>query len=109
MKKRKVKRIECLVPVEGKEGGLFDQTRVVDFSKGGVGFVSDHEIPVNQEIAIEFDLKEDEEPAFVIGKVRWVTPILGSDKFRIGLIFDDVLRGSKTRLDKYFKKEKNDD
>lgn len=105
-KRRKTKRIDCVVPVESKEGGIFDHVKTIDFGRGGVGFVCDHEIPLNQEIAIELDLTEEGEPAYVIGKVRWVQPIEKSKQFRIGLSFDDMLRGSKTRLNKYFQEEK---
>ena len=37
--KRKNRRYDCLVPVEGKEGGPFEDTKTVDFSKSGTGFL----------------------------------------------------------------------
>jgi len=98
----------CVVPVEGKEGGLFDHTRAVDFSRGGLGFISEHRIPVNKKIPIELDLSDEGEPVFVIGRVKWVHPIPDSSHFRVGVTFTDVLRGSKSRLDRYFKEQKTD-
>ena len=101
---RKNERLNCVVPVEGKEGGLFDNTKTVDFSKGGLGFLSKNEIPLNKEIAIEINLGETDDPVFVIGKVMWVRPAENeASQFRIGLSFDEVLRGSKSRLQEYFK------
>jgi hypothetical protein len=99
---RKNKRLSCFVPVEGQEEGLFDQTKTVDISKGGMGFLSQHEIPLDQEIAIEIDLIENGEPVFVIGKVQWAKQIPHSTNYRIGIAFTSVLRGSKSRLEKYF-------
>lgn len=101
--KRKNKRLSCEVPLDGQKGSVFESTNVVDISKGGLGFVSTHRIPVNKKIPIELDLYEDDNPVFVIGKVKWARPIKGSSNYRIGVTFEDVLRGSKVRLQKYFK------
>lgn len=103
MNKRKSKRQECYVPVDGKTGGVFDQTQTVDISKGGLGFISRRKIPLDKEIPIELDMGDNENPIFVIGKVKWVRPLEDSDSYRVGVIFKDVLKGSKTRLQQYFK------
>jgi len=100
---RKSKRHACLVPIDGKDGGLFDQTQTVDFSKRGLGFVSRHRIPVSKEIPIEIELTVDGKPAFVVGRVQWVRRILNSKNYRIGILFKEVLRGSSSRLNQYFK------
>jgi len=103
---RKNARYTCLVPIDGKDGGLFDQTRTVDFSKKGLGFVSSHRISVNKEIPIEIELKIDNKSVFVIGQIQWAHRILNSKNYRIGVLFKNVMRGSKSRLDQYFKKYK---
>lgn len=100
--KRKHKRLDCLVPVDGQDGGVFEETRTVDISKRGIGIISKHKIPLNQEIPIELDLDEDGEPVLVIGQVMWVTPIDNTENYRVGVVFKDILHGSKTRLEKYF-------
>jgi len=100
---RKNRRRICFVPVEGKEGSVFDHTQAVDFSKGGLGFVSEHRIPVNKEIPIELELTAEGNPIFVIGKVQWVRRILDSKNYRVGVSFTDILRGSKSRLNQYFR------
>ncbi len=100
--KRKNKRFDCLVPVDGKKDSTFDGIRTVDYSKSGIGFISKNEIPVNQEIALEIDLDEMGDPAFVIGRVQWVRPVPESGCYRIGMEFKEVLRGSKSRLDQHF-------
>ncbi len=103
---RKAKRQTCLVPVEGKEGGVFDQTQTVDFSKGGLGFISSHRIPVNKRIPIEIDLTSEGNPIFVIGRVQWVRRIEDSKAYRIGVSFTDIINGSKSRLTQYFRENK---
>ena len=101
--KRKNKRYTCFVPVDGKEGGLFDRTKTVDISREGIGFISSQVIPLHKEIAIELDLGEEDEPVFVIGKVKWVNPLSRSSHFRVGIFFENILRGSKSRLNRYFR------
>ena len=99
---RKSKRVSCLVPVDGKKDGVFDQTKTIDISKGGVGFLSIHKIPLNQKVAIEIELDENSEPVIVVGKVRWVEAIeSASEMYRVGMSFEDILSGSKSRLTKY--------
>jgi Tfp pilus assembly protein PilZ len=104
--KRRNFRFSCLVPVEGKTGGLFDYAKAVDFSRGGLGFISRQRISLDREIAIELDLSQEGEPALVIGKVRWVDKIVNSDNFRIGVSFENILQGSKSRLEEYFRAKK---
>ena len=100
--KRKNKRISCLVPVDGKTGSVFEETKTIDFSKGGMGFISHQRIPLHKKIAIAIELSENEEPVVVIGTVQWVRPISQSDCFRCGLSFEEIVSGSKTRLSRYF-------
>ena len=103
---RKNEREVCIVPVDGKKGSVFDRTRVIDFSKGGLGFVSRHRIPVNKEVPIEIEITAEGKPVFVIGKIQWVRRIMNSKSYRIGVSFKDVLQGSKSRLNGYFKEGK---
>ena len=102
--KRKDNRASCLVPVVGQKNGIFGQTRTVDISKRGLGFISRCRVPINKKIAIELDLSNDGEPVLVIGQVKWVRPLSKTDHYRIGVYFEDVLKESKPRLDKYFDK-----
>ena len=107
MKSAANKRIEarhgCIVPVEGKEGSAFDQTRTVDISKHGIGFISSHAHEINEKVAIEIQLQPDTTPVLVLGVVKWVRKIEESKQYRIGLNFLEVLAGSETRLNKYLR------
>ena len=94
-------RYNCLVPVEGKEGSEFDQTKTIDISRHGIGFLSAHPVGINQKIALEIVLKPNTEPVMVIGVVKWVRKLEVSDQYRVGLVFSEVISGSSTRLDKY--------
>jgi Tfp pilus assembly protein PilZ len=100
---RRNKRLACVVPVEGKKNSVFDHTQVINFSRGGIGFVSQHRIPVNKEVPIEIDLTPEGEPVIVVGRVQWVQRIINSESYRVGLSFKDILQGSKSRLTEYFK------
>src|SRR5476651_2379388 len=94
-------RHNCYVPVEGKEGSEFDQTKTLDISRHGIGFLSAHPIGINQKIALEIVLKPNTEPVMVIGVVKWVRKIGVSEQYRVGMIFSEIISGSSTRLDKY--------
>ena len=96
--KRKNKRFDCFVPVDGKSGSLFDETKTVDIGTGGIGFVSSSKIPLNKRIAIELDISEEQEPVLVIGKVKWVHPISKTEQYRIGMTFERMLGGSISKL-----------
>src|SRR5277367_6293074 len=94
-------RINCLVPVEGKEGSQFDQTKTLDISRHGIGFLSSHPVAINQKIALEIVLKPNTEPIMVVGVVKWVRKIGITNQYRYGMIFSEIVSGSSTRLDKF--------
>ena len=104
---RKNERKVCVVPVDGKKGSVFDHTQVIDFSRGGLGFVSQHRIPVNKEVPIEIEVSAEGKPVFVIGKVEWVRRIMNTKSYRVGVSFKDILQGSRSRLSGYFKEGKD--
>jgi hypothetical protein len=98
---RSESRHGCSVPVEGKEGSLFDRTKTLDISRHGIGLISSQSVGVNQKIALEIVLKPNTEPIMVIGVVKWVRRIGDSDQYRVGMAFSEVISGSSSRLDKY--------
>ena len=101
MNKRKNERFTCYVPVEGKTGTAFESSQTVDISKGGIGFISHKEIPLNKKIAIEIALAPEGESVLVIGQVAWIRQL--SNLYRIGMRFANVISGSQSRLDSYFR------
>ncbi len=101
--KRKNARYFCAVPVDGKQGGPFELSKTVDFSQGGLGLISDHQISLNKEIAIQLDLSEEGQSALVVGKVRWVSQIAETNHFRIGIVFKEILQGSRAYMRNYLR------
>jgi c-di-GMP-binding flagellar brake protein YcgR len=95
-------RYNCSVPVEGKAGREFDQTKTMDISRHGIGFLTSQPVGINQKIALEIVLKQNTEPVMVVGVVKWMRKIGISDQYRIGLMFSEIISGSPSRLDKYF-------
>jgi len=103
--RRRSDRQLCLVPVEGKPGSPFAYTQTIDISKTGIGFISKKKIPLDKKIAVELDLADQEEPALVMGQVKWVSRIAHSQYYRIGMLLtDDLLTGSKSQLKDYLHK-----
>lgn len=105
---RKNVRRSCVVPVDGKGGSVFDETLAVDFSKGGIGFISKHRIPLHKKIPIELELSIEGTPIIVVGRVQWVRRLAGSGDYRVGVTFTDVVKGSKSRINQYFKEYKTE-
>lgn len=101
---RRSKRVVCAVPVDSAKKSPFSKAATVDISKGGLGFVSHRKIPLNTKIAFELVLSQQEDPVLALGKVRWVRPIPDSKNYRVGIAFEDILDGSKSRLAEYFRK-----
>lgn len=101
---RKNKRLTCAVPVDSAKKNPFSQAATIDISKGGLGFVSHRKIPLNTKMAFELILSQQEDPILAVGTVRWVRPIPESKNYRVGISFEDVLDGSKSRLLEYFRK-----
>ena len=101
--KRHNPRLECQVPVDEKRGKSLAITQTMDISKHGLGFLSRKSILPNERIAVELQLTEDEEPIVVSGTVRWVKKLMSSKLFRVGIKFEEVLSGSQSRLNKFFK------
>lgn len=97
--KRKSRRFNCLVPVDGKEGSVFASTKTVDISRDGIGFIANHSIPLHEKIAIELALRPESDPVLVIGEVKWVRKLSDSEQYRIGLTFSDIIDGTRDELD----------
>ncbi len=95
-------RYNCFVPVEGKAGSEFDQTKTMDISRHGIGLISSQNVGINQKIALEIVLKPNTEPVMVIGVVKWVRKLDVSEQYRVGMVFSEIISGSSTRLDKFF-------
>lgn len=93
----------CAVPVDGKQGGVFESSKTVDFSQGGLGLISSHRLPVNKKIAIQLDLSETGHSALVVGEVQWVNPIAETNNFRIGVVFKEMLQGSRVHVKDYLR------
>lgn len=101
---RRTPRLACAVPVDSGAENVFAGTQTVDVCRGGIGFISDHEIPLEREIMVELDLDKNGEPVFAVGRVKWVKQISENGQYRVGMSFVDIIKGSKSRLQKYFRR-----
>jgi len=101
--KRRSKRYSCSVPVDSKGTGVFAGSQAVDISKGGAGIIVSNFIPIDTEMPVEIDITPEGEPILAVGKVQWIRELSQKDSYRVGISFDDVKAGSKSRLRKFFK------
>lgn len=95
-------RQKCAVPVVGKTGSAFANLQTIDISHGGIGFLARKAIPLNKKIVVELELQPDEDPALVMGQVKWIRRLPGKQKYRVGMHFTNILSsGVKSRLKKF--------
>ena len=101
--KRRSRRQKCLVPVEAKKGTVFEDIQSVDIGKGGMGFISNKSISVDQKIAVEIELTPDDRvPVLMVAQVKWIQKEPESGNYRIGMEFTGASdEESQTRLKKY--------
>ncbi|MFP4473768.1 MAG: PilZ domain-containing protein [Candidatus Omnitrophota bacterium] len=104
---RKADRQSCTVPIEGPHQGRFSHACVRDISRGGVGLISQEEVAVDQQIAVELELSPEGDTAVVMGRVKWVRPDPQTGGYRVGLKFGKVVDpGSRSRIKHYFEDKK---
>lgn len=104
--RRRAQRLNCTVPVDGKEDGVFAETCTVDLSRGGVGFISKQPIPLEEEVVVALELDPLEAPVLVMGRVQWVRQDPASGEYRVGMKFISALSAeSRLRLEQYAKRK----
>ena len=95
---RKTIRQKCHVPVDAKAGTVFDRSKTLDISQGGIGFLGRGAIPLRKKIAIEIQLTPDSDPILAWGQVCWSRRQINSQLYRFGLKFSKFLSGSLRHL-----------
>jgi hypothetical protein len=99
--RRKEDRRSCLVPVEGQQASKFAQSHTLDLSQDGMGFLSALSIPKYERVVIEIELNPEGESVVVVGRVKWVRRVTGSEKFRYGIKFEKMPAGTRSRITQY--------
>ena len=101
--KRRSRRQKCLVPVDAKKGTAFADVQAVDIGRGGMGFVSNKAISIDEKIVVELELKSDNEvPVLMEGQIKWIQKQPQSGNYRIGVQFTGALaKESETQLKEY--------
>jgi Tfp pilus assembly protein PilZ len=62
---------------------------ILDLSRGGLRFLSNHDLRINTKLHLRIAIPEQEELLYLDGKVRWTRPNAGfSYKFQIGVQFN---------------------
>ncbi len=103
--KRRSQRRKCSVPVDAKKGTTFECVRAVDICRGGMGFISNKSISVNEKIIMELELQpEDHCPVLMMGQIKWIQKESGAKKYRIGVEFtEELATESQQRLQEYLR------
>ena len=102
--RRRARRKQCTVPVDGKQDSVFGKSQTMDFSKTGMGFFSSVSIPLQTKVAIEIELNAQGESIVVVGRVKWVRQLTSSEAYRYGVQFEQLPLAVRSRLSQYLRK-----
>ncbi len=90
---RRYKRIVFKRPIKSRAEGwdVLTGHLAQDLSEGGVRFISTEFIPVNTEIMVQIQLKDQSRIIEIPGRVVWVRVNPASDNYQFGLEFADTM------------------
>ena len=91
MEKRESQRFVCDVPLMDEKREALRNSRTIDISQTGVGFVSARFIPINTKMMVEISLEREGAPVLIQGKVKWVEKDSQAGSYRVGMVFPDIL------------------
>jgi len=103
MNKRENTRHECCVPLMDERKETLSNSRTIDISRTGVGFISARFLPINSKLMVELALSREEHPVLVQGRVKWIEKIPHTPNFRIGMNFSDISSETQSRIEQHFK------
>ena len=88
--KRRLKRVEFREPLRYSKGALIplSGSLAYDLSEGGLRFQTEDFIPLNESLAIMMELSP-EKVLSLHGRVVWVQMVPHSDRYHVGLKFDN--------------------
>jgi len=86
-----------------RRGTAFEHSQTRDISENGIGLISQKFIPKNSKLILEIALAPATEPLMALGKVKWVEKVGYSDSYRLGMEFEDLSPGTRSRLSRYFR------
>lgn len=103
--KRKFKRVGLDTPIryKFKNDNEFGSTLTRDVSEGGIRVLLDKFVPLNTSIELEFSPSRLSEVVHTVGKVVWARLMPYSERYQLGLEFQEISEHQKRDICDYVK------
>jgi c-di-GMP-binding flagellar brake protein YcgR len=100
--KRKYMRFNVLMDAICRTGGALKKLKISDFSKEGVGVLSNEAFEEGENVEMELMIPGDNVPVILQGEVAWAkSPFEESVKYKSGVKFKNMTNGDKSRILEY--------
>ncbi len=100
--KRKHMRFNVLMDAIFRKGGASKQFKVNNFSREGIGVLSEESLDEGEDVEVELMIPGDNMPVIFEGKIAWVSgSVSDSAKYRGGIQFKNLSSGDRGRLMEY--------
>ena len=97
--KRRYMRFNVLMDAICRRGGFSKKLKVNNFSKEGVGLLSEESLNAGEDIEIEMMIPGDNMPVLFTGEVAWtVDSKSGDTKHKSGLKFKEIKNSDRSRI-----------
>lgn len=100
--KRKYMRFNILMDAINRTGGSLKKMKVNNFSKEGMGIISNDYLAKGEDVEIELTIPGDNIPVILEGEVAWASdPITDSAQHKYGVKFTKVDNNARRRILEY--------
>ncbi|MDP2938890.1 MAG: PilZ domain-containing protein [Candidatus Omnitrophota bacterium] len=103
--RRKFRRASLDTPLryKFKQANEFGSTITRDISEGGLKLNLEKFVPINTDFVLELGLDKLSNIINAVGKVVWVTKIPHSERYQLGLEFQEINEQHKRDISSYIK------
>ena len=100
--KRKYMRFNVLLDALCKTGGALKKLTISNFSREGIGALSEIKIPKGEAVEIELSIPGDNIPVVVSGQIAWASSQSDkSESFKYGIKLDSIDGSDRGRVLNY--------
>lgn len=97
--KRKFMRFNVLLDAICKKSNELSKLKINNFSREGLGVLSDGSLDLGESIQIELSIPGDNMPVLMQGEVAWtLAPGPENRRFRSGIRFKDISNADRSRI-----------
>ncbi|MFH1665084.1 MAG: PilZ domain-containing protein [Candidatus Omnitrophota bacterium] len=98
---RKYMRFNVFMEAIGRTGDALKRFKVSNFSKEGVGILSDESLNEGEDVEVEMMIPGDNIPVVFEGRIAWTSDRDGDEPYKGGIRFKKICSDDKTRILEY--------